>query len=583
MTIEVSGAQAGPEEELHELKLLLETLIDPGNPVNVVAVLTGLFFGLDHEQLVRHALAGGRFDFTFRPRVEGREDDGSARDAPARREPGTSREPAGEGAGRAGDPPAREVEEALDTLHEWWRESRREPADVVIGRLVDRLGLMPLVASSTLGTLRAGIMAYALDSVRAEAVRGNASLAGAVEALEAALDWEDAEAPFDPGHGDAVRVMNLHKAKGLQAKVVVLANPIMARVRRPDAHSRRGGRGGAEAFAAVTARTSPFSFRTLAQPLEWTDLEQEEARFLRAEEQRILYVACTRAREELVVARRASGASCWGIFDAWLDRHAVGLHLPADTPQSRERMARSAEDLRAETAVAEEGVGEGGRPSYEVASITELAKGDGADDSDESTAADDGGAADEAAGDDVARDDPASPPTPDRTAPRGYEWGSAVHATLAAAAQGVEGEALERVARALLVEHERPLDERGAPAELGELLSLVGRVRASDLWRRAEGADLRRPEVPFALERPAGNGGVPVLVEGVIDLAFREPDGWVIVDYKTDVGDDPDFPRRRRAYRRQVELYAEYWEEVTGEPVKERALLFTTMEEEERW
>ena len=114
-------------------------------------------------------------------------------------------------------------------------------------------------------------------------------------------------------------------------------------------------------------------------------------------------------------------------------------------------------------------------------------------------------------------------------------------------------------------------------------MSLVARVRESELWRRSEHADMRQPEVPFALERPADNGGIPRLVEGVIDLAFREPDGWVIVDYKTDVGDDPDFPRRRRAYRRQVDLYAECWEEVTGEPVKEKALLFTTMEEEERW
>ena len=577
VTIEVSGAQAGPEEELRELVLLLQTLIDPGNPVNVVAVLTGLFFGLDHEQLAQHALTGGRFEFTSSPRDEDRDEDGPA-----------------------GDTPAREVVEAITTLHEWWKESRREPADIVIGRLVDRLGLMPFVASSTLGTLRAGIMAYALDSVRAEALRGNASLAGAVEALQAALEWEDAEAPFDPGHGDAVRVMNLHKAKGLQATVVVLANPAqtVSHTRRLDAHTRRGAKGGAEAFAAVTAPAGPFSSWTLARPLEWAALAQEEVRFLEAEEQRILYVACTRAREELVVARK-HGKSCWGIFDGWLDRHARALQLAADVPQSRERMARSAADLLAETEAAEAVMSEGARPSYEFASITELAKGgeaevgeaDGADeavaqdmvkprteDAAAEPARDEDGAAESAQS-----DDSATPTLRDRTTLRGYAWGSAVHGTLAAAAQGVEGEALEFVARALLVEHERPLDERGAPAELDELMSMVGRVRASDLWRRAERADMRQPEVPFAVERPTENGGIPRLVEGVIDLAFREADGWVIVDYKTDVGDDPDFPARRRAYRRQVDLYAECWEQVTGEPVKEKALLFTTMEEEERW
>lgn len=545
VTIEVSGAQAGPEEELRELVLLLESLIDPGNPVNVVAVLTGLFFGLDHEQLAEHALAGGRFDFTSRPRSQGREEDGAS-------------------GGNAGP----EVLEALSTLHDWWKESRREPADIVIGRLVDRLGLMPLVASSSLGTLRAGILAYALDSVRAEALRGNASLAGAVEALEAALKWEDAEAPFNPGHGDAVRVMNLHKAKGLEGTVVVLANPSqsVSRTRHPDSHTRRGSGGRSEAFAAVTAPAGPFQSLRLAQPLDWVELEREEARFLEAEEQRILYVACTRAKEELVVARKG-GKSCWGIFDDWLDRNAGTLNLAADLPQSREKMTRSAEDLLEETEAAGARMAAGARPSYEFASITELAKGNGAEMEPEADGSSEA----------VAR------PTPTRTTLRGYEWGSAVHGSLAAAAQGIEGEALEFVARALLVEHERPLDEQGAPAELGELMSLVARVRGSALWRRAERARTRLPEVPFALERPADNGGIPRLVEGVVDLAFREPDGWVIVDYKTDVGDDPDFPRRRRAYRRQVDLYAECWEEVTGERVKEKVLLFTTMEEEERW
>ena len=183
-----------------------------------------------------------------------------------------------------------------------------------------------------------------------------------------------------------------------------------------------------------------------------------------------------------------------------------------------------------------------------------------------------------------AEDRPPAPSVSDPTTLRGYEWGSAVHGTLAAAAQGVEGDALEFIARALLVEYERPLDAQGAPTELAELMSLVGRVRESELWRRAERARVRLPEVPFAVERAGTrNGGIPRFVEGVIDLAFREPDGWVIVDYKTDVGDDPDFPRRRRAYRRQVDLYAECWAAVTGEPVKERVLLFTTMEEEERW
>ncbi len=555
VTVDVSGAQAGPGEELRELVLLLETLIDPGDPVNVAAVLTGLFFGLDHEQLARHALAGGGFDFTFRPR--GREDDGAD-----------------------GEKSGSEAAEALGTLHEWWKESRREPADIVVGRLVDRLGLMPFVASSALGTLRAGILAYALDSVRSAALRGNASLAGAVEALEAALGWEDAEAPFDPGREDAVRVMNLHKAKGLQSTVVVLANPgqRVSHNRFLNAHTRRGPKGGAEAYVDIAAPAGPYRSRKLARPLGWSEFAAEEKRFLEAEEQRILYVACTRAKEELVVARKAGtkgrNTSCWSVFDDWLSRNAETLELAADPPRPREGMRRSAAELLDETASTAAEMAAGARPSHEFASVTELAHGGEADGGDGAEPDADATAPASA----TRREANRSPSAP----PRGYEWGSAVHGILAAAAGGVEGKALEVLARALLAEHERPLDERGAPVELNELMSLVARVRASPLWRRAERAKTRQPEVPFALKRTGGRGP-PRLLEGVIDLAFREPGGWVIVDYKTDVGDDPDFPRRRRAYRRQVDLYAECWQEITGEPVKEKALLFTTLEKEERW
>jgi len=49
------------------------------------------------------------------------------------------------------------------------------------------------------------------------------------------------------------------------------------------------------------------------------------------------------------------------------------------------------------------------------------------------------------------------------------------------------------------------------------------------------------------------------------------------------VGTDPEFPARVEAYRRQVDLYAEAWTRLTGEPVKERVLFFTTQGRVEAW
>jgi ATP-dependent helicase/nuclease subunit A len=72
-------------------------------------------------------------------------------------------------------------------------------------------------------------------------------------------------------------------------------------------------------------------------------------------------------------------------------------------------------------------------------------------------------------------------------------------------------------------------------------------------------------------------------VEGVIDLAFREAEGWTIADYKTDVGTDPDFADRKKAYRRQVDMYATCWSRLTNEPVKERIIFYTTQQLQDVW
>jgi ATP-dependent helicase/nuclease subunit A len=84
---------------------------------------------------------------------------------------------------------------------------------------------------------------------------------------------------------------------------------------------------------------------------------------------------------------------------------------------------------------------------------------------------------------------------------------------------------------------------------------------AARLWR----------ELPFAVAREGGT------IEGTIDLVFEEPDGLVVVDYKTNaLGDDPEKTAAalREHYRPQAEAYAFALSAVSDRPVKEVVLLF---------
>ena len=61
-----------------------------------------------------------------------------------------------------------------------------------------------------------------------------------------------------------------------------------------------------------------------------------------------------------------------------------------------------------------------------------------------------------------------------------------------------------------------------------------------------------------------------MILQGVIDLAFREGDEWVILDYKTDRGKTAE--QLAEEYRPQVLWYCKAVSELTGQKVKEAGL-----------
>ncbi|MGD2070301.1 MAG: UvrD-helicase domain-containing protein [Gemmatimonadota bacterium] len=565
LPVQVSGAGVTAEAELHELMVLLRALIDPGDPVATVAALSGVFFGLDAERLLSHRERGGRFDL---------------------RMPLSPK--AGDRGGDGGDP---DVLAALTRLRGWWRRGRSEPADLVVGEIVESLGLVPWAASGDLGQLRAGALLYGLDAVRAAALDGDASLAGALDALEGVVEAREAEASLEPGRRDAVRVMNLHKAKGLEAPVVILAAPFEPYDPKPTMHVQRGD--GRESLGWLVVRQrSGYKQNVVARPLDWEKREREETLHQAAEDVRLRYVAATRARDELVVARfpARDGNSPWALLHPWLDEHAVELDLPREAPPSPRILEVPGDAMRRRVLAVEGERALRSAPTYRFDTATARAKASPGEEGGSGGRSRSGAGGEEALGGpqmelfaappsprDAAgghgpeEDGPASPASdPERPGlHQGPDWGSAVHATLEAAARGAEGNVLRSMARAHLLEYERPVDEGGEPVELPRLLETVEAVRGSDVWRRAERAQRRLAEVPFARELP--DEEVPTWLDGQVDLAFREADGWVLVDWKTDV--DPS--RRVAAYRRQLRVYGEAWEEVTGEPVKELLILFT--------
>ena len=143
--------------------------------------------------------------------------------------------------------------------------------------------------------------------------------------------------------------------------------------------------------------------------------------------------------------------------------------------------------------------------------------------------------------------------------PSGTRFGDLVHQLLATATAGEALEAEARVrSRAL------GLDEATAAAAVRAVQTAVTHPLLVAAARAAERGECRREQT---LSHALGGNRV---LEGVVDLAFREDGRWTVVDFKTDVvlGEE-----RRLAYARQVALYVKAIEAATGEPAQGALLL----------
>jgi ATP-dependent helicase/nuclease subunit A len=121
---------------------------------------------------------------------------------------------------------------------------------------------------------------------------------------------------------------------------------------------------------------------------------------------------------------------------------------------------------------------------------------------------------------------------------------------------------------------EQGLDPAVAPAAV----RVVEQVTSSDIWVRALDSNQWLVEVPFVTRVTAEQSttGLPTMLRGVIDLAFEEQDGWVIVDYKTDAVTEGRLQSLVDHYQGQVATYASVWQAMLGQQVKESGLYFTS-------
>ena len=161
----------------------------PGDALGVYAALHGCLFGFADDQLLAYRRAGGRFDL-FSERPDGYPD----------------------------------VAEALDLLREVHADVGRRSIAAVVERLIEKTRLLELLAAERGATQARANVRQLVDLAAALVDRPGACFHEYVAQLRELQARDEGESGGGE-EGVAVRLMTVHKAKGLEFPVVVLADP----------------------------------------------------------------------------------------------------------------------------------------------------------------------------------------------------------------------------------------------------------------------------------------------------------------------------------------------------------------------
>jgi ATP-dependent exoDNAse (exonuclease V) beta subunit len=565
----VGGRAFHGREEIETLRAALMAIEWPDDQLSVFATLHGALFAIGDEELLEYHHHAGSFHPFRIPET-----------LPKGLEP---------------------IREALTCLANWHRRRNRRPVAETIS---DVLGSTRAHVSFVLRPGGEQVLANALhvaELARQYEVEGGMSFRGFVEALrEAASGGQAAEAPILEEGSDGVRLMTVHKAKGLEFPVVILAD--------------------------ITARLTPFdASRYIDAERErcalriggWSpkDLNDNKAMELLREEkegERVAYVAATRARDLLVVpalgdgpysegwvaplnaaiypaedARRvqARGVGCPSFSSkdsvlmrpdgdpasrltvcpgqheftssddpyslVWWSPEPAVLSLGAQAPFGLRRddlivkdvapgvLRRGLDTYHAWKSGRDDAIAAARRPSIDVMTATAAAATE--------VLAPIGHDID------VATEIVDGP----QQRPGGQRFGSLVHALIAD--MPLDAPDAHTIAR-LAAAHGRVL---GADAgEIAAAEAIVVRVLAHPVLQAAARANRGGRcyrEMPVTWRTDTG-----AIIEGFVDLAYADESGLVVVDFKTDRELDGAIDR----YQRQVRIYAAAIAAATGRPAR---------------
>jgi ATP-dependent helicase/nuclease subunit A len=506
---DTSGSRAF-YEEIRVLHLLAKCLNDLSDRIPLLAVLRGLLFGISDDALFHYKREAGSISIFPLPDPEVLSET------------------------------ARPVYGALFKLNQYNLWIRRLPAFTAFSQIINDLGLIPYASVNESGALRAGTIVKLLQLIQKDSSYA-ANWDSLTEYLGQLVQGEGMEGTsLFAGTGHAVRIMNLHKAKGLEAPVVIMACPCGDSDHDAEEHIDRLS-DPAQSYFTISRPKDAYNKEIIAQPLGWTELAAKEREYMDAEADRLLYVATTRTKQLLIVSQYPSRAA----IDPWSGLHNTLNKQPeldeVEMEPVKVELLHTVPDVQQERRTWNTWITKASKATYEKTSVTEQVK----------------------MGSEIQLHR--------SNEGRGIAFGSVVHRLIDALGKGLEEDQLELYAQVLATEEK--LDRKWMP----DVITTISNFIKSELWQRSLKSRQTHHEFSLMVIKKSA-AGKEIINKGVIDFLFEEEDGWVLVDFKTDTFEAAHRQEFIDYYRPQVMAYAQEWEHL-GYKVKEVGLYFLNRNE----
>lgn len=495
----------------------------------------------------------------------------------------------------AGDELALKCREFLDMINRFSGMASGIPLDVYIWRLLMETGYFSYVGALPDGAQRQANLRALIDkAVQFKNRKGGGiyEFLSYIDSVNKVVDIGQARLLGE--QDDVVRIMTIHKSKGLEFPVVIVTG-LGKDLNRQGRKSKQGitihkdiGIG----LSRVNYKEMWLRKTMLQLVIDETEREEE-----RQERIRVLYVALTRARDRLILIGSVSDA----------DKMLEIYRLSGSVAAARSYIDYIAPCIRAASlklkifkrAQVKERTG----LSEKRAELVEKVLGDEAvckyRDTERKTAADEVErrlSFSYAYGGECGRKSKYSVSEINRDRSKGLTFVRPVFETPSFMAEKRDITAAERGTIYHLIMENLDFSEALNAKDAGYITSFVSELVSegkltetqaemidpekilaffdTDLGQRAaaaEKAGRKKTEESFNIVRIID--GVPVMVQGVIDCFFKEDDGYVLIDYKSNhlskVNVLEYTEKLKEIYAAQIEIYREAIETITGEPVKE--------------